>query len=262
METKKNFKMMRILKSFAVAFSMYSKIPMPNFKWNSEDMEYHLCFFPFVGAVIGALEYGWYRLAGFFSTGECVFALIAIAIPIVITGGFHLDGFMDTNDALHSYQSREKKLEILKDPHVGAFAVIYLVLYIILALAFMLMLKEDGILPLVGIFFMSRCISGLSVLNFKKAKKDGMLSTEAENSASKTVTVILIVEVILSLLYMMLISADYALAITVSQVLAFVYYRRMSEKEFGGITGDLAGFFVCISEITALFACVIVGMVR
>ena len=45
---------MRIIKSFFIAFSMYSKIPMPQFQWKDEDMRYALCFFPWVGAVIGA----------------------------------------------------------------------------------------------------------------------------------------------------------------------------------------------------------------
>ena len=58
---------MKILKSIAVAFSMYSRIPMPRFEWGSEDMKYHLIFFPFIGVVIGALEYGWLLLSGYLS---------------------------------------------------------------------------------------------------------------------------------------------------------------------------------------------------
>ena len=50
---------MRIIKSFFIAFSMYSKIPMPQFAWKDEDMRYALCFFPWVGAVIGVLWYLW-----------------------------------------------------------------------------------------------------------------------------------------------------------------------------------------------------------
>ena len=49
---------------------------------------------------------------------------MAVIIPLVITGGFHVDGFMDTVDAIRSYRSKEEKLEILKDPHIGSFAVI------------------------------------------------------------------------------------------------------------------------------------------
>ena len=47
-----------------------------------------------------------------------------MAIPLMITGGFHVDGFMDTMDAFHSYQEKEQKLNILKDSHIGAFAAV------------------------------------------------------------------------------------------------------------------------------------------
>ena len=122
----------KIAKAFIVAFSIYSKIPMPRFTWESDDMKYHLCFFPWVGAVIGGVEAIWYYLCTQKELSTIAFALVAIAIPILITGGFHLDGFMDTCDALHSYPDPEKKLEILKDPHIGAFAVICLAAYLLL----------------------------------------------------------------------------------------------------------------------------------
>ena len=60
--------------------------------------------------------------------GPCQAAGFAL-IPVWITGGIHLDGYADTCDALSSYGDREKKLEILKDPHCGAFAVIRLCSY-------------------------------------------------------------------------------------------------------------------------------------
>ena len=61
------------------------------------------------------------------------FAFVGLAIILLVTGGIHMDGYMDTMDALHSYGSREKKLEILKDSHIGAFAVIMTVLYVLIA---------------------------------------------------------------------------------------------------------------------------------
>mgnify|MGYP000012361752 CR=1 FL=1 len=120
---------MRIIKSFFIAFSMYSKIPMPQFEWKDEDMRYALCFFPWVGAVIGVLWYLWKWICARFGVGTLCYTVVGTAIPILITGGFHVDGFLDTCDALHSYQPRERKLEILKDSHIGAFAVIMLTLY-------------------------------------------------------------------------------------------------------------------------------------
>jgi len=115
---------MRIIKSFFIAFSMYSKIPMPQFQWKDEDMRYALCFFPWVGAVIGALWYLWKWFCDRFAVGTLCYAVVGTAIPLLVTGGFHVDGFLDTCDALHSYQPRDRKLEILKDSHIGAFAVI------------------------------------------------------------------------------------------------------------------------------------------
>ena len=49
---------MHIIKSFIIAFSMYSKLPMPHTEWNEEDMRYVMCFFPWIGIVIGAVVYG------------------------------------------------------------------------------------------------------------------------------------------------------------------------------------------------------------
>ena len=43
---------MKIIKSFCVAIAMYSKIPVPMFDWNEENMKYSIAFFPFVGVVI------------------------------------------------------------------------------------------------------------------------------------------------------------------------------------------------------------------
>ena len=104
---------MRILKSFIIAFSMYSQIPMPQFEWKEEDMKYMLCFFPLVGAVIGLCLYGWEKLCtGMEINGLCR-TLVGTAIPLLLTGGIHVDGYMDTMDAFHSYQSRERKIEIL-----------------------------------------------------------------------------------------------------------------------------------------------------
>ena len=126
---------MRIIRSVIVAFSMYSRIPMPQFRWEDADTKYMLCFFPWVGAVIGAAVWFFTRLCDWLNIGLLCETFAGAAIPLLITGGFHADGFLDTSDALHSYQSRERKLEILKDSHVGAFAVIRFAIYGILYLA-------------------------------------------------------------------------------------------------------------------------------
>lgn len=77
-------------------------------------MRYHLLFFPWIGAVIGGLEIAWYHLAGYLGVGKILSVALAVFLPLFVTGGFHMDGFMDTKDALSSYHGKEKKLEILK----------------------------------------------------------------------------------------------------------------------------------------------------
>ena len=110
--------------SLVLAFAMYSKIPTPEADWEKEKMRYVMCFFPLVGAVIGALICGWTLLCGSMAIGGGLRAAVYVLLPVLVTGGIHLDGYLDTCDALHSYAPKERKLEILKDPHTGAFAII------------------------------------------------------------------------------------------------------------------------------------------
>ncbi|MCR4940119.1 MAG: adenosylcobinamide-GDP ribazoletransferase [Treponemataceae bacterium] len=243
-------------KSMDVAFSLYSRIPMPRFNWASDDMKYHLCFFPWVGAVIGLFELGWYFLSLRLSLGDLFFSAIAVSIPLFITGGFHVDGFMDTMDALHSYQDREKKLEIMKDPHIGAFAVISLAICLLLAAGFASLVKTfPAALTVAFSFIISRALSGLSVTYFPKAKKEGMLYTEASASQSRVVGISLVLQLVISvaiLLYLTLSESFCALFSLGCMAFVFVYYYSMSKRQFGGISGDLSGFFVVVAELASL----------
>ena len=72
----------KIGKSIAIAFSMYSKIPMVQFEWKEEDMRYSMCFFPLVGIVIGLLSWCWWLFCQQFDIGKMCFAFIWMAIWI------------------------------------------------------------------------------------------------------------------------------------------------------------------------------------
>lgn len=187
MEFKKEEEYMKIIKGFVIAFSIYSKIPVPQFDWKEEDMQYHLCFFPLIGLIIGALEAGWFFLGNAVEISHLCKTLIAVAIPLLVTGGFHMDGFMDTMDAFHSYQDKEKKLEILKDPHIGAFSVLMLVLYYLIYGA--------KICGAYGIVCNSCSGNWLCVITKLKrnwcgkpegGKKDGMLAYFADSAQKKS----------------------------------------------------------------------------
>lgn len=121
--------MKKIGNSFIIAFAMYSKIPMPRTEWTKDNMKYAMCFFPVIGAVIGAVILLWNYIQGYAGFGNSFYTVVLMMIPVLITGGIHLDGLLDTSDALSSYKPMDQKLEILKDSHAGAFAIIVGICY-------------------------------------------------------------------------------------------------------------------------------------
>ena len=182
---------MTILQTIAVAFAMFSAIPMPQFEWSQQNMRYALCAFPLIGAVCGGL----WCLAGVLPVPELVRAAGFCLVPVLVTGGIHLDGFADTCDALSSYGDAEKKLEILKDPHCGAFAVIRLCTYFILYFARCASVKftvRFGVIWILALT-LERAFSGLAVASFPMAKNTGLAHTFSEAANRITVRRVLII---------------------------------------------------------------------
>lgn len=245
-----------MLKSMIIAISTYSRIPMPRFEWKEKDMRYILCFFPIVGMIIGACEVGIFCLMEKLGFQPVTKAAVLTVLPMIINGGIHMDGFLDTVDAKSSYASKEKKLEILKDPHTGAFAIIFGMVYILAYFAFCNEITAETILFLAMCHPFSRILSALSLAVFSKAKKDGMAAAFSTAAPGK-VKWILITELILYAGILLYLSLPYGIIILAAGAAAFIYYRLMSYKEFGGITGDLAGFFLQICELTILISVVI-----
>lgn len=250
--------MRQVVSSFVHAFSMYSKIPMPRASWKKEDMKYAMCFFPLIGLMIGAVMYGVYYILLRISCGEILRTSILSVIPIVITGGIHLDGWLDTMDARNSYKEKEVKLEILKDPHVGAFAVIKCMVYAILLFGFTSEISSRSIKIIAISYILSRAFSGLSVVYFKGAKKEGLLATFSDSAEKNIVRVVLILYVVACAGVMSIIDLPMGILCFLMSGVVFLYYRWMSYKEFGGITGDLAGYFLQLCEFVVLITAVIV----
>lgn len=249
-----------MLKSLIIAFSTYSKIPMPKTEWDEKSMKYSMCFFPAVGMLLGVLVYLFYELSLFFNLSYSVRALLFTALPILYTGGIHMDGFLDTVDAKGSYQPREKRLAILKDPHIGSAAFLYGSLYLLASFV----LWEDihkVQLPFIMLgFVLSRAVSGFSVVTLRKAKDNGMVADIA-GAANEHVKIILLVQILCYILAVVgwaffsggiLIFLFYGLPMLLAVLFSFLYYRYVAYKWFGGITGDLAGFFLQLCELAIL----------
>lgn len=246
---------MKLLQSMIIAFSMYSKIPMPRIDWNKDNMKFSLCFFPFVGAVCGALILGWHYLSMRLGFGLLFRSVVFVLIPIIITGGIHFDGYLDTIDAISSYQTMERRLEILKDSNSGAFAIIYGLVYIMFAIGIYSEIDSAVAIKVFAVSFVfSRALSGYSVTSFKCAKNSGLAATFSNMSDKKNAGIVLLLESVLAAVLMIFIDAKCGLAAVFAGIISFVIYRKMSYKMFGGITGDLAGFFLQICELFMAFA--------
>ena len=243
---------MSVIKSFFIAFSIYSKIPVPQFAWKEEDMRYTLCFFPWVGAVIGLCFLLWNRFAGVYGIPSTARAAVGAVLPLAISGGFHADGFMDTMDALHSYRDRERKLEILKDSHIGAFAVICFVMYELIYLGAVSMITEkEQILVLAAGFFLSRTLSGIGVVSLRCAKTNGMLYQFASEAHRRVVLTALYLQLVLCVGLMLAVSVKTgALACAAAGLVQSIRLCQGGGPKPGhfGITGDLAGYFVTLCE--------------
>lgn len=252
---------MQVLKSFLIAVSIYSRIPVPGLEWKEDDMRYVFCFFPWIGALIGGCIFFWSYICGRYHIGVLGRTAVGMAIPIFITGGFHVDGFMDTMDAIHSYSPKERKLEILKDAHIGAFAVIMLAAYGLVVLGAFSEIESDVLLKIVCCgFFLSRCLCGISAVSFPLAKKDGMLYTFADSSHKKVVKGSLSLQGAVCIGLMCFLSFPAGPAVAAAAVFMLVYYFYRSRKVFGGVTGDTAGFFVLLCEGCMIVAAALINV--
>lgn len=240
---------MYLLKSACIAFSMFSKLPMPQFDWEEKQMKYMLLFFPLVGVVIGGISYGWGWFCVAFEVNTMCAALIGAAIPLLLTGGIHVDGYMDTMDALHSYQPAANKLEILKDPHIGAFSVIQLLGYYLIYVAAYSELTGKTAFFLVGMgFWLVRICSAIGVVSFPRARQDGLVSLFAGQADVKRVRLGLWVQLVLCSALLLLMAKGAGAAVLAASIGILGYYRRQCGREFGGVTGDTAGYFTVLGE--------------
>lgn len=247
--------------AFKIAFSMYSKIPMPKTDWNKKNMKYALCFFPAVGIAILALVMLWDYIAFKLQIGVILHTSILVVIPILVTGGIHLDGFLDTMDALSSYQPIEKRLEILKDPHTGAFAIISAVTYFIIYFGAWSEASGKSLIILSIGFVLSRALSGLSIVTFPCAKNSGLAAMFSEAAAKNKVKYTMIFYILLCTTVMLYINVFLGSICIITALLVFMYYYQMSKNNFGGITGDLAGYFLQVCELVISLTVVLGGKI-
>ena len=106
----------------------------------------------------------------------------------------------------------------------------------------------------------ARGFSAFAIVTFPAAKNTGLARLFADAAQKKTVRVVGVLFVLLGFGVMMRLDIWAGLLAALGSVLLYGWFYRMSRREFGGITGDLAGYLVCLMELWFLAAAVLGGI--
>ena len=212
-----------------------------------------MLYFPLVGLILGTILAGIGYLASFRLSAGVVGAVILIS-EVLLTGGLHLDGYMDTMDGIFSGRSRERILEIMKDSRVGAHAVIALAGLFILKYALLvevLHLKLWTILVLLPA--LGRFNIGIGTALFPYARPEGLGKGFAESFTKLRLT---ITGVYTALAAFLIWNWRGLILWGVIGVWGWIFSRFVSGR-IGGLTGDVYGALCELSELVALLLVVL-----
>jgi adenosylcobinamide-GDP ribazoletransferase len=190
----------------------------------------------------------------FLQFSSLLVAVCIVVANIVMTGGLHLDGWLDMGDAYFSYQDQTRRLEILEDSRIGAFGAISLVVLLLLKIAFIYEVLNQfdttEYLFFICIPFLSRLAIILYFLSTQPVKEKGLAAYFKTQVIHKTVCLSIIIYFLVLTLVAYYFSTSQLLLLFIAMILFVYLYRRWTIKNFGGMTGDLIG---ALYEGTELF---------
>ncbi|WP_373071735.1 adenosylcobinamide-GDP ribazoletransferase [Sulfurimonas sp.] len=231
--------MKNILKGFALSISMLTTLPFFKVHDFFKGINgYAVMFFPFVGLLIGfILICVYYILDGYIE--QTHLNIIIFALSILLSGALHLDGFADSVDGL--YVKKEQALEVMSDPHIGAMGMIITATFLILKASTFMHLESVFLLPLV--FMLSRFNAILAIYFFPYV--GGGMAKLAKDEFSKT-------HLILGSVFVILLSLYFSWLLLLVSLLTVLIISRVFVKRYGGLSGDIYGFIIELSELILL----------
>jgi adenosylcobinamide-GDP ribazoletransferase len=255
---------MKFVIGFFMAWGNFITLPCPYKRWDNNLKNMMLAMLPGVGVVVGVLWMVLYAVLDWFALPPMIASLAMTLYIFLVCGFMHMDGFMDCNDAIMSRRPLEDRQRILKDSLVGAFAVVTAVFLILGWFAAMTtVIANNGLntldLNLLLIPVLSRGVSGLHVLTCKPIGHSQYVKDYEDKSRSKY-RAALIIQMLVIAIVAAVFSGDItkaaAVTITVCASCAIaIFYAR---KNLGGMSGDIAGYGICISELAGVLALAII----
>ena len=231
-----------------MCMTRFCYIPYPYHGWDDEARPLMTLFLPVVGAWIGILWTLTAYLIGWLRLPILVGAAILCAYPFLVTGGMHMDGYLDVTDAVKSWRDLERRREILKDSHVGSFAVIGIVLLMLAQFAVFASAPVDAnCLVLIFIPAVSRCCSALAVTGLKPMST----SQYADQGKPKSHMVVLTIMLVVFLATGFLLCGKYGFAL-IGGLIGYGLALRRAYKSLEGMNGDISGYALTIGELCAV----------
>lgn len=242
-----------------MSFGLFSAIPLPSHVWDKTSAHFMPVCFPFIGWLIGVLWWGAAKMVISGGIHIMLASAVTAIFPFLAAGFMHLDGFMDTSDAILSRRPLEEKRRILKDPHIGAFAVIMLVVLFVLQFAVVFAIVEKGqrLILLITIPVISRCCAALSILCLNTMPESNYANMLRQNTGIQH-KIAVIITAILAIALSGFFARTAGLIAAGSAVVGFVAALVRAYKDLRGVSGDVAGFALVIGELCGLIAMAVV----
>jgi len=238
---------MKILKAFALAFNMLTIIPF--FKVH----DFHkgingtsALFYPLVGFVIGAILWGTHSLLESHLPVTHL-AVIIFALWILLTGALHLDGLSDTIDGL--FVSKDKALEVMKDSHVGGMGMVFTLVFLALKLSSVIHFEAYYLLPVILMFSRLNAVMAIYFYEYVSGGIGKLIKNELLRNH-------LFIAVFYSLFISFFFSASFMLVIA---FLLLLILAKFFTSRLGGLSGDIYGFIIELTELILLNYVIIVN---
>jgi adenosylcobinamide-GDP ribazoletransferase len=236
---------------FWLALGFLTTLPARQVPYESGGLGRAAAWFPAIGLLLGLLLLG-VQVAATQLIGSTLAAVLVVASWAILTGGLHLDGLADCCDGLLVSAPRERRLEIMRDPRVGSFAVIGLVLALLLktAAVFSLPAAVPGLLlaPMWARWWI------LIAACQRAARPDGLGSSFAAGLTPSLLSTALVLPLVFSGIALWWDWRSVA-GVALSGLMC-LGLLRLAQARIGGVTGDVFGAVVELTEIAFLAALV------
>lgn len=239
------------MRALACAILFLTRIPLPQLTLSQADVRDSPAYFAWVGALFSLVLFASARL--FSPLGDRLAAGLVVALWIAISGGLHLDGLADTVDGLSGGRGdRERALAIMRDSRIGAHGALALVVVVLLkwaALERALELSSSAwlVAPVVA-----RFVCTLSIARFPYARAEGLASPFVGAVGARALA-IGAVALALACAWLGL----WALGASLLGVLAVAPFVWRAQRTLGGLTGDVYGALIELTELAVLLASVV-----